>query len=75
MSPAQQVMSIAWPAFLSACALQALVFAVVDPAELLWFGHPLPWSRQAVYTIAFFLFWGCTALASALTAVLASREP
>ena len=75
MSPAQQVMSIAWPAFLAACALQALVFAVVDPAELLWFGQPLPWSRKAVYTAAFFLFWGCTALASAWTAVLAKPEP
>jgi hypothetical protein len=75
MPTAQQVMSIAWPAFLSACALQVLVFAMVDPAELLWFGRPLPWSRQAVYTVAFFLFWGCTALASALTAVLARTDP
>lgn len=72
---AQQLMSIAWPAFLSACALQVVVFSVVDPVELLWFGHPLAWSRQAVYTAAFFLFWGCTALASSLTALLARGQP
>lgn len=74
MPTAQQMMSIAWPAFLSACALQAVVFAVVDPRELLWFGSPLAWSRQAVYTAAFFLFWGCSALASGLTALLARSD-
>jgi hypothetical protein len=63
-------MGIAWPAFLAACALQAVVFAVVDPMELHWFGHPLPWSRQAIYAAAFFLFWGCSALASLMTAIL-----
>ncbi len=75
MPTAQQVMSIAWPAFLSACALQVMVFAVVDPAELLWFGHPIAWSRQAIYTAAFFAFWGCTTVASALTSILAKRDP
>lgn len=71
MFTSRQVMAIVWPAFLAACALQAVVFAVVDPAELLWFGHPLAWSRQGVYTAAFFIFWGCSATASGLTALLA----
>jgi len=75
MPTAQQLMSIAWPAFLSACALQAVVFAGVDPTELLWFGHPLEWSRQSVYAVGFFLFWGCSAVASSLTALLARGEP
>ena len=74
MPKAQQFMAIAWPAFLSACALQGVVFAVVDPLELLWFGQPLAWSRQAVYTAAFFVFWGCSALASGLTVLLARSD-
>ncbi len=74
MPTAQQIMAIAWPAFLSACALQGVVFAVVDPLELLWFGQPLAWSRQAVYTAAFFVFWGCSALASGLTVLLARSD-
>jgi hypothetical protein len=74
MPTACKLMSIAWPAFLAACALQLVVFAVVDPMELHWFGHPLPWSRQAVYAAAFFVFWGCSALASMMTALL-GRPP
>jgi hypothetical protein len=74
MPTSRQIMSIVWPAFLSACALQGVVFALVDPLELHWFGHPPPWSRQAVYTAAFFVFWGCSALASGLTVLLAQRD-
>ena len=74
MPSAKQLMCIVWPAFLAACALQALVFAVVDPMELDWFGHPLPWSRQGIYTVAFFLFWLATAAASLMTALLGTGE-
>jgi hypothetical protein len=70
MLGAKLIMSIIWPAFLAACALQLVVFAVVDPTELVWFGHPLAWSRQAVYTAGFFVFWVCSAVASSLTALL-----
>jgi hypothetical protein len=74
MLSAQQLMRIAWPAFLSACVLQGVVFAVVDPMELDWFGHPLPWSRQGIYTAAFFLFWAATGAASLMTALLGARD-
>lgn len=67
---AQRWMWIAWPAFLVAAVLEMLVFAMVDPGDLQWFGQPLDWSRQAVYTIAFFVFWGVTMLSSALTTLL-----
>ena len=67
-------MCIVWPAFLAACLLQGLVFAVVDPMELEWFGRPLPWSRQGVSTAAFFLFWGATGLASLMTVLLSKRS-
>jgi len=53
----QKLMWVAWPAFLSACVLELLVFALVDPLELQWSGQSLGWSRQGVYTAAFFLFW------------------
>ena len=48
---------IIWPAFLAACLLEALVFAMIDPGEAHWLGHQLQMSRQAVYTAAFFCFW------------------
>lgn len=67
---ASRTMWIAWPAFLAACALELLVFAVVDPLELQWSGHALDWSRQAVYTIAFFAFWLVSMGACALTMLL-----
>lgn len=65
-----RLMWILWPAFLAACALELLVFAFVDPQELQWAGHTLAWSRQAVYTGAFFAFWGVAAVACACTALL-----
>ena len=48
---------IVWPSFLAACLLELLVFSMVDPHEIVWFGHALHTSRQAAYTIAFFAFW------------------
>jgi hypothetical protein len=66
----QSLMWIAWPAFLVAGLLEILVFAMVDPQDLHWQGHPLALSRQGVYTLAFFVFWGFTALSSGLTTLL-----
>lgn len=71
---ARHWMGIAWPAFLLAAVLEMLVFAMVDPGDLHWFGQPLDWSRQAVYTVAFFVFWGVTMASSALTALLVIRK-
>lgn len=67
----QKWMWIAWPAFLVAGVLEMLVFAMVDPQDLHWFGQPVELSRQGVYTVAFFVFWGITMLSSALTTLLA----
>lgn len=63
---------IVWPAFFSACLLEALVFSLVDPESLHWFGQPLALSRQGVYSIAFFLFWLIAMVATALTVLLAA---
>ena len=68
---AQRMMWIAWPAFLVAGVLEMLVFAMVDPSDLHWFGQPLEMSRQAIYTMVFFAFWIVTMASSALTTLLA----
>jgi hypothetical protein len=64
------LMALAWPAFIAACLLQGVVFAVVDPHELHWAGRDLAWSRQAVYAAGFFLFWLAAMVSSVLTATL-----
>jgi len=66
----QKLMWIAWPAFLSACMLELVVFALVDPHDLQWFGQPLALSRQGVYSMSFFVFWAISAVSSGLTALL-----
>ena len=67
---AQRWMWIAWPAFLVAAVLEMIVFALIDPGELHWAGHSLEFSRQTVYTGAFFVFWISTMVSSALTTLL-----
>ncbi|MEY2782054.1 MAG: hypothetical protein RLZZ239_753 [Pseudomonadota bacterium] len=67
---AKRLMWIAWPAFLVAGLLEILVFGLVDPQDLQWFGHPLALSRQGVYTLAFFVFWALAMLSSGLTTLL-----
>jgi hypothetical protein len=70
---ARQALVILWPAFLMAGVLEIFVFALVDPANMTWFGaEPLGLPAQAVYTVAFFLFWGVIATSSAITQWLAA---
>ncbi len=68
---------IVWPAFFSACLLEALVFALVDPQSLHWFGQPLALSRMGIYSVAFFAFWAIAMVATGLTMLLATsgRRP
>jgi hypothetical protein len=69
----ERALLILWPAFLMAGVLEMLVFAVVDPMSLHWFGaEPIAWSRSAVYSVTFFIFWGVIALAGAITRLLES---
>jgi hypothetical protein len=67
---AQRIMWIAWPAFLVAGVLEMLVFGMVDPLDMQWFGQPIEMSRQGIYTLSFFVFWAITAASSALTSLL-----
>ncbi len=67
----ERVMAVLWPAFLMAGVMEMLVFAFVDPGQLhLFGGQPIDWSPSAVYTVAFFVFWGVIAAAAALTELL-----
>ena len=66
----QRWMWIAWPAFLVACLMEMLVFALVDPHDLQWFGRDLELSKQAIYSLAFFAFWALAMVSSGLTILL-----
>ena len=69
----RRAITILWPAFLMAGVLEMLVFVVVDPGELRWFGGPpLDWSVNAIYTITFLIFWSVIATAGAMSALLAA---
>jgi hypothetical protein len=62
---------ILWPAFMMAGVLEMLVFAVLDPQQLHWFGaEPVAWESTTLYSVAFFAFWLAISLASAITQYL-----
>jgi hypothetical protein len=64
---ARRLMWVIWPAFLVAGVAEAIFFTVFDPFDLHFFGAPLELSREAIYTMGFFGFWGLGIAASALT--------
>jgi len=63
----QRLMWIAWPSFLVAAILELIVFSFVDPQDMHWLSSTEEISRQAAYTVAFFVFWACTARGPAET--------
>lgn len=70
----QRALRILWPAFLVAAGLDAMVFAVVDPGELRWFGGELlGWPPAAIYSVTFVIFWVALAVSGAMTALLLLR--
>lgn len=70
----QRVMWILWPGFVMAIPAVGIVFTLVDPADLQWFGAPLEASRLGAYTLGFLLFWAVGSGCSALTCFL-QRSP
>lgn len=55
---ARQLAVVAWPGFLVAALLEVFVFAFVDPNGLhLPGGGAIGLSANAVYSLAFFVFW------------------
>ena len=72
---ARRVLTILWPAFLIAGVQEALVFVVVDPQALHWFGaDPVAWPVQGIYSVTFLIFWATTATAGALTQLLHQEQ-
>lgn len=67
----QRLLTVLWPSFLMAGVLETLVFAVVDPLSLHWFGgEPIEWPALAVYTVTFFIFWAVIAAAGFISQLL-----
>ena len=67
---ARRLMWIVWPAFLVAGVAEIAFFSLFDPFELHFFGAPLDMSREGIYTMGFFGFWGLGMASSALTMFL-----
>jgi hypothetical protein len=72
----ERALMILWPAFVMAGVLETLVFVVVDPGSLEWFGaEPLHWATNAVYSVTFFIFWAIIATSAAITQLLQLESP
>ena len=63
-------MLVVWPAFLAACGLEMVVFALFDPHDLQGWVRGWGLGRQAIYTLAFFTFWTIATSSSWLTYTL-----
>ena len=68
---------VTWVSFLIAGVQTMVFFAFVDPALPGSHDTPSAWAadRMAGYTLGFFLFWGFTFCAAALTAYLQHSAP
>ena len=49
---------------------EGLLFTVIHPQDLLFFGHHPGISDEGIYTIGFFMIWIFCAVSSALTAYI-----
>lgn len=72
--PVQRWGAVLWPSFFSAGIATMVFFAIVDPEDL----RSITWtdldlSREAGYTLGFFMFWACTAASSLFTTILLRR--
>jgi hypothetical protein len=59
--------TVLWPAFVSACMLEIVVFAAFDPHQLDLFGWTPELDADAVYSLAFFAFWAITSATGVVT--------
>ncbi len=70
-----RLLCILWPAFVMAGVLETLIFAVVDPQHLQWFGTtPVEWQPTTLYSVAFLVFWLVIAIAAGMTQFLAHPD-
>jgi hypothetical protein len=69
-------LQVLWPAFLLAGVTETLVFAVIDPGDLRWFGgEAFDWPLTAIYTVSFLIFWALISTAGAITILLSVEDP
>jgi hypothetical protein len=64
------LMQVLWPAFLMSIVAEGLFFSMIDPIELDIVGLHLASSREASYTVGFFVFWALFTASSGLTYLL-----
>lgn len=67
---ARVFMRVLWPAFLLAVIAEGVFFSMIDPHELRVVARYLNESREAAYTVAFFVFWALFACSSGITYLL-----
>jgi hypothetical protein len=65
----RQPLCVLWPSFLLAGFGSAIVFAFIDPLDVVIFGH-IQLGREWLYTIGFFWLWCVAATSSFLTLYL-----
>ncbi len=66
----KRLILILWPSFIVGGIAESVFFTLIDPQELYLFGEPVHWSKTAVYSVGFFMFWGIAAASSAFTCFL-----
>lgn len=49
--------AVLWPAFVGAALGDGILFTLIDPAGLEWFGSHENMSREGAYTVGFLLLW------------------
>jgi hypothetical protein len=66
----RRIGAIIWSSFLAASLGCVIVFAMLDPAEVRFFGNDIQLERTVVYTLGFILFWLVSATAAWLCSLL-----
>lgn len=75
-APTTVLLTALWPSFIMAGVLEALIFVVVDPDSLRWFGHDrVSLSTMGVYTVTYLIVWSVVFVACAMTALLLRFRP
>ncbi|MCX7229941.1 MAG: hypothetical protein NTW15_13260 [Burkholderiales bacterium] len=65
---AREWIAVLWPAFVSACLLEMVVFAAFDPHDFSLFGWQIDAEEpDAVYSLAFFAFWAIATATGVVT--------
>lgn len=71
----ERTIQILWPSFIVAGAMDVLMFALLDPLELMYQGAALFDSRLSAYSTLFFIFWLFGAASSVLTCYFQCTSP